>query len=308
MRKRWRYLMASSNRATEPQPADDNERPSALGAQPGISYDLFCQNCGYDLRGLTSERCPECGHSLETVRSTVPQIPWVHRDKLGRFRAYWRTVWLVMFRQSRFCEEMARPISYADAQRFRGVTILHLQVPLMLATAGWYVGAWPTLFDDPLANQLFRQVWPAVVLHICIALFLAAVTGAPSYFFHPRSLPIEMQNRTIAMSYYACSPLALAALPVAPGAFFIWSTGATGLSDKLLIGSFLLTALLIVALMYGWLSELFRISRRVMPQYRGRSYLILLGMPASWLLLGLLIFAGIPLTFFFIVVVFASLG
>jgi hypothetical protein len=213
-----------------------------------------------------------------------------------------------MFRQGRFCEDMARPVSYADAQRFRWVTILHMQVPLMLATAGWYVGAWPTLFDDPLANQLFCQIWPAVGLHIGIALFLAAVTGVPSYFFHPRGLPVEMQNRAIAMCYYACSPLALAALPIAPGAFFIWSTGASALNDKLLILSFLLTALLIAALMYAWLAELFRISRRVMPQYGGRSYVILLGVPASWVLLGLLIFAIIPLTLFFIVVVFASLG
>ena len=23
--------------------------------------DLFCPNCGYNLRGIDSERCPECG-------------------------------------------------------------------------------------------------------------------------------------------------------------------------------------------------------------------------------------------------------
>ncbi len=85
-----------------------------------IGHDLFCQDCGYNLRGLTGARCPECGHSLETIRALESQIPWVYRKEQGWFRAYWRTVWLVMFRQRRFCEEMARPVSFDDAQRFVG--------------------------------------------------------------------------------------------------------------------------------------------------------------------------------------------
>ena len=40
-------------------------------------------------------------------------------------------------------------------------------------------------------------------------LFLTFATGLPSYFCHPRALPIERQNRAIALSYFASAPLAL---------------------------------------------------------------------------------------------------
>ena len=43
----------------------------------------------------------------------------------------------------------------------------------------------------------------------CLWLFLFTATGAASYFFHPRSISIERQNRAITLSYYACAPLAL---------------------------------------------------------------------------------------------------
>ena len=203
-----------------PPPAHACHAYNNEGTPPGIEheaiqYDLFCQTCGYNLRGLTGDRCPECGRSLETIRATTSLIPWVYRKKLGQFRAYWRTVWLVMFRQRRFCDEMARPVSYADAQRFRWATILHAYAPVLLLTISVYVGAWPILFRDPLWNQLFVAVWPAIGVHFCIVLFLAAVTGVPGYFFHPDHLPVELQNRAIALSCYTCGPLALTVVPVA---------------------------------------------------------------------------------------------
>ena len=36
---------------------------------PTIAQDIFCQRCGYNLRGLTGNRCPECGGSLDGVRA-----------------------------------------------------------------------------------------------------------------------------------------------------------------------------------------------------------------------------------------------
>jgi len=30
-----------------------------------IDYDLECPTCGYDLRGLTEQRCPECGCAFD---------------------------------------------------------------------------------------------------------------------------------------------------------------------------------------------------------------------------------------------------
>jgi hypothetical protein len=36
------------------------------GIDPGL-----CAKCGYDLRGLPSKRCPECGHDSESAASRV---------------------------------------------------------------------------------------------------------------------------------------------------------------------------------------------------------------------------------------------
>ncbi len=88
-----------------------------LDGHAAIELDIYCQKCGYNLRGLTAERCPECGRSLEGLRSPVSLIPWVHRREIGRLRAYWKTVWLVMFRQGQFCWEIARSVQHGALDR-----------------------------------------------------------------------------------------------------------------------------------------------------------------------------------------------
>ena len=45
--------------------------------------------------------------------------------------------------------------------------------------------------------------WLAIGFHVAAILGLAVLTGVPSYFFHPRRLPVEFQNRSVALSYYA---------------------------------------------------------------------------------------------------------
>jgi hypothetical protein len=47
------------------------------------------------------------------------------------------------------------------------------------------------------------------ILPVCIWLFVFAAAGAPSYWFHPRRLPVIKQNRAVALSHYACAPLIL---------------------------------------------------------------------------------------------------
>jgi hypothetical protein len=183
--------------------ADESEHVDADAFLP-VPQGLFCPECDYDLRGLTSARCPECGFELQALRSLESQIPWAHRRKLGRFRAYWKTVWLVTFRHKRFCREIARPISYADSQRFRWVTGVVAYCSFLLASLAWAVLDWPT-FADAVGEF---GVWYGVLVHACVLLFWVTATGAPSCLLHPRRLSIERQNRAIAMSHYACASLA----------------------------------------------------------------------------------------------------
>lgn len=88
-------------------------------------YDVFCEGCGYSLLGLSGDRCPECGKPYDPTELPFARIPWLHRRRLGKARAYWKTVWLVAFSPRRFAAELCRPvrISADDARRFRRATI-----------------------------------------------------------------------------------------------------------------------------------------------------------------------------------------
>lgn len=221
-----------------------------MTAAPAPELLPVCPECGYDLRGLTSDRCPECGLPID--REVVSRIPWVHRQKIGRVKAYWRTVWLATFRTEKLAEEVRRPVSIRDGQTFRWVTMLLAWVPLA-AILGWAATNVPSDvgFGGQTAGRVSGIVFTALaqsqgvplgllvpyavglatpgVLPAAALLSLVLWTGAAGYFFHPRRLPTGWQNRAIAISYFACAPLVLTALPVAAAAVLIlYDTGVLG--------------------------------------------------------------------------------
>jgi hypothetical protein len=182
--------------------------------------ELFCPECGYDLRAITSERCPECGLAIDRAAMGVSRLPWAHRQKIGRVRAYWRTNLMALFRPRKIAEEMARPVSFADAQSFRHVTVLLGWLPMVI----WAISLIVMNMDDLTArvHQGSRLGWwlegiAALAGLFSLWLFLFMGSGVGSYFFHPKRLPIVLQNRAVALSYYACAPLAWLWLP---GALF----------------------------------------------------------------------------------------
>jgi len=102
---------------------------AASPSLPAIPADLFCPNGAYNLRALTSARCPECGSSLERLRSGVSAVPWVRRGALGWFRAYWKTVLPFMPREKMFCSEMGKEVDALDSYRdvYRRGTPVHVK-------------------------------------------------------------------------------------------------------------------------------------------------------------------------------------
>jgi len=278
--------------------------PLQAGEYPAIAGDLFCTKCGYNLRGLTSNRCPECGYSLEELRSAVPGIPWVHRRHLGWFRAYWKTVWLVMFRQTKFCDEIARDVRFADSQSFRWLTILHVYLPILVGTIVLYSFGPTEPFGDPSLAAAFVAVWPAVVLHILLVVYLAAATGVPSYFFHPRSLPIHLQNRAIALSYYACGPLGAIFLPALVGMIPM----IAGLSYRWEALCLLIAFLVPLGQMTAWWLDLIHITRRVMSQRPRRAFVVGMCVPLLWLTLVGLVFIVLPFAVPFVLLVIRTLA
>ncbi len=236
MRGRLRIVWCSSmTNDTHTTPADashDASNREPIDQTMGIVFDtdVLCPECSYNLRGLTSEFCPECGRSVEQFRLGVSQIPWVHRAEMGRCKAYWKTVMFVMTTTRRFSAEVAHPVSYSDAQKFRWLTVLHAFLPILVATVvvDSFIAArsWSSSHADPAMPGFvmspppwyvlaYQEAWPIVLSSAGVLLYLIAATGVPSYFFHPRDFPVHVQDRAVAASYYAPAALAWTFIPAA---------------------------------------------------------------------------------------------
>ena len=187
--------------------------------QSAYADDLFCPECGYSLRGLTSDRCPECGLELDFIESEASLISWERRREIGRMRAYWQTVVLAMFRNKFLCRAAYRRVSYRDAQLFRWVTLLHVFIPLVLVLPLWHATSPGTLAD--VVDEV--GYWFVALVCVCALLGLVALTGLPSYFFHPTYMSTELQDRAVALSYYGCSSLALMPLPFIAFCTAMWA-------------------------------------------------------------------------------------
>jgi hypothetical protein len=214
--------------------------------------ELYCPACGYDLRQIESARCPECGLEIDRSKLGESIIPWVHRKTLGEVRAFFRTCALVSLHPERLAREMNVPARLPDARRFRrGVVlmaILPLGIILMVCDAGLLRTGqtFGSVFTGGslLEKSLIWMSWP------CLAVALYSITGAASYFFSPRSLTTLQQNRAIALSYYACAPLAYLPFLGLVGIALVFVAGITSSAtgSVILTGVFLLPAMALMIL------------------------------------------------------------
>ena len=190
---------------------------SALSPESSV-LDIFCPKCSYNLRGLESARCPECGYSLAFLKIAESQIPWVHRKEIGRFRAYWRTVWWATFRRLKFGEELARPMSLPDARRFQQVTMLHVYLAILILTE-------LLVFDGPrgmwaaFANHTAITVCVILVVHLCLLLSFGVAWRIGGDTIRSKHMPARRQAQTLALACYASG--AFAWLPLAWPVMFL---------------------------------------------------------------------------------------
>ncbi len=253
--------------------------------------DLPCPRCGYNLRGLTGDVCPECGNALAAMRLAVPQIPWLRRRNMGRFIAYWETVLFVMFRQRELCYEMARDVSYTDAQRFRLVTLLHAVAPVVVLALFAYQIAPPSHISSSsgflrsfppcpsITHWAYAAGWPIAMFIGSLALALAMATGVATYFAQPRGMPVHLQSRAIALSYYTAAPLAWTFLPVMVG-MVGWSFLRR---HEMIASGLLMLAFLLMILELGvWWSDSVRLLCRTIPRHKHRVWLAGVGLPVLW--------------------------
>ena len=282
-----------------PSTSPDDALQNSRADDSPVPEDLYCPDCGYNLRGLPMVRCPECGLSVEALIAE-PGIPWVRRHELGWFRAYWKTVWTVMFRSKRFAREILRPVSYADAQRFRWMTIVHAYMPLLASLGLGY------FFGPEEVAKFFDLVgpWTIWIVAVALALFLIAATGVPSYSFHPRRLPVELQNRAVAMSYYTSAALAWMFVSPLVSGIGLAVEGAVG--ETVVLAVHLVAASVVLVLFGVWLADLRRLARRVL-RARLHGWLVSADIGSLWFGIGVLIVLGMPAAVSFVVVVVRSL-
>src|SRR3954469_6393600 len=109
------------------------------------SAERFCQTCGYNLRGLASDRCPECGEKFDPTQAAGARIPWLQRSAIGTWRAYWRTVGMAMFHPLKMAREVwdAPRVDPAAGLRFRSILIVQAVVSVMLVVAALSFGTRP---------------------------------------------------------------------------------------------------------------------------------------------------------------------
>lgn len=177
---------------------------------------LYCPYCGYDLRALAGETCPECGGKVDEVSLKVVQVPWQNSRGIQAPLAMIRTAWRVSFRTKRFCYGICRPVSYQAARSFQFwvVTLLWLGLVTTIAV--------PILIQyEEFTNTIDQWGWGLImataipsIIGLWLLLFLA--TGLHTYWLHPKHIPVEKQNRAVALGYYACGPLLLTALGCLP--------------------------------------------------------------------------------------------
>lgn len=180
-----------------------------------VASDLFCLNCGYNQRGGVADRCPECGQSHADSPPSPVRIPWAHRAHLGWFRAYWRTVFLACFRPGRILEEIEHRVTLADAHAFRRTTVLHVLVPLALFVAATYLDVFGPEWEGTRRawfDTTYAPLWPVVPILVGLWGFMHVAFSIPGEFARPSRTDAELNRRAIALSYYACAPVAFVAL------------------------------------------------------------------------------------------------
>lgn len=258
----------------------------------------YCPDCGYDLRGISAARCPECGLGLEFVEGDVPLLPWARRREIGRLRAYWHTWLLVSLRRKRFYRALLQPLSHADAQRFRYVTLLHAFVPFALMLPVWAYAHPPTF--KSMAGEFGS--WFPVPWLVGLAAALVVLTGVPAGFLRPRGASVRRQNRAIALCRYACAPLALLPIPLILFVLVLLPKISVPLRNTLAS-----VAVAVAVLAVGsWLVALREIAWRLTHSQR-RTWIVMLVAPALATFLAFAALFAPPLLAAWLAVIFYSL-
>ena len=179
---------------------------------------LLCGGCGHNLYGA-SGRCPECGRAFDPNRLIGELIPWEQRKYAGYVRTYIRTAYLATIRPWEIARHAKHPVSYRSARLFRRITAVIGFVPLLIIGL-ILLPQMPRVQGDDWEQIFSPWSFGAAMLGLLGGLLAAA--SVTSWFFHRRTMPLQRRGRAVAVSCYACAPLAAVPLLTA-----IWAIAIT---------------------------------------------------------------------------------
>ncbi|MGB7157426.1 MAG: hypothetical protein WBD40_05135 [Tepidisphaeraceae bacterium] len=249
-------------------------RPTARDGP--IQRDIFCDKCGYNLRGLKERICPECGAEFKVSKLAGSQLPWKQREAVGFLDAYWRTVKLVLFHPRRFGLEVweGGRIHMRDARAFRWITIAHAYFPLLglwLALAGPHLGASEmSSFTGAMAALLF--IW------------LRGSTSLLVTFFRKQTMSADVQRRLVALGHFACASLALSPIHLACLALCGAAYKLEGQDSLLFIAAACVWGAFILFQLFLWWMNSLLLMREAMNVNEGELAMIGLGFAVVWIL------------------------
>jgi hypothetical protein len=266
-------------------------RPAAKDAP--IERDVYCETCGYNLRGLKKPVCPECGRPFKPRATAASQLPWKQRETRGFFDAYWSTVRLVLLQPKKFGLEVweGGRLSHKDGNRFRWATIVHAFLPL---TAVWI----------SFAGQLLPKtmIVPYVTITaLFILLWLEKSTRLIVGFFNKQTMSADVHRRLVSLGHLTCAALALSpvhlALMAATGVAYRLE-GSGGMLFAAAAGAW---GLFTVTQLSMWLTSTLLLVREAMNCNEGELMMIALAFVVAWTFYAALYLVGLPLAVYWFV-------
>jgi hypothetical protein len=273
-------------------------------AQTPALTDVTCAGCGYDLRAITSDRCPECGKWYDVTGALTPRLPRRGGGPLAGIRTHFLTAWRITRRPGVLADELDRMVDARRARRFRLTTVLVAWASvaglLYWTRALWYVANQNSLrsayavnhFGGALDGLLIweRSHWISLV---AIGVILVWATAAPRWFtYSPRLHPVRA-NRAAALARYTCAPLAFTPFAVLAAAQV--QSLLAKYSDRMMFAQWewllfvgLAPALLVVA----WLWCALVLVRRTIGCGVARTILTGLALAAVWAAMAALVFGA----------------
>ena len=173
---------------------------SASDVSPDTGGAMPCRGCGYDLRGQTQTRCPECGRTFfPRVARHPADIPWLRRRDIGTLRAFGETVELACRRPARLGEMAWEDVDVdlVEAPLFR-------QECLVVAVAS-LTGALAVSAETPDGMIAMLAAVPFVI-------WLVLGLDSVSWRLAPGDELDRVTDRADRLRYFALAPLALSPL------------------------------------------------------------------------------------------------